>query len=60
MRRDLQQLAQMGQLVRFHGGVRAGATSENITYQQRESHNAAGNARIAQVIDTAQISLNFL
>ena len=50
MRRDLQQLAQMGQLVRFHGGVRAGATSENITYQQRESHNAAANARIAQLL----------
>lgn len=50
VRRDVQQLAQVGQLVRFHGGVRAGATAENITYQQRESHNAAAKARIAQSV----------
>lgn len=52
VRRDVQQLAQIGQLVRFHGGVRAGATAtaENITYQQRESLNASAKAQIARAV----------
>jgi DeoR family glycerol-3-phosphate regulon repressor len=50
VRRDVQQLAQTGQLVRFHGGVRAGATAENITYQQRETLNADAKTRIARVV----------
>lgn len=50
VRRDVQHLAQRGQLERFHGGVRASATAANITYQQRESHNAAAKARIAQAV----------
>jgi DeoR family transcriptional regulator, glycerol-3-phosphate regulon repressor len=50
VRRDVQQLAQIGQLVRFHGGVRAGATAENITYQQRESLNADAKTRIARAV----------
>lgn len=50
VRRDVQQLAQSGQLVRFHGGVRAGATASNITYQQRESLNAEAKARIGRAV----------
>ncbi|MBA3771435.1 MAG: DeoR/GlpR transcriptional regulator [Ramlibacter sp.] len=50
VRRDVQQLAQTGQLVRFHGGVRAGATAENITYQQRETLNADAKVRIARAV----------
>lgn len=50
VRRDVQQLAQIGQLVRFHGGVRAGATAENITYQQRETLNAEAKTRIARLV----------
>jgi len=50
VRRDVQQLAQVGQLVRFHGGVRAGATAENITYQQRENLNAEAKARIGRAV----------
>ena len=50
VRRDVQQLAQTGQLVRFHGGVRAGATAENITYQQRSTLNAAAKARIGHAV----------
>lgn len=50
VRRDVQQLAQTGQLVRFHGGVRAGATAENITYQQRETLNAEAKTRIARLV----------
>lgn len=50
VRRDVQQLAQVGQLVRFHGGVRAGATAENITYQQRETLNAEAKSRIARAV----------
>ena len=50
VRRDVQQLAQIGQLVRLHGGVRAGATAENITYQQRETLNADAKLRIARLV----------
>jgi DeoR family transcriptional regulator, glycerol-3-phosphate regulon repressor len=50
VRRDVQQLAQIGQLVRFHGGVRAGATAENITYQQRENLNADAKTRIGRAV----------
>jgi DeoR family glycerol-3-phosphate regulon repressor len=50
----VQKLAQSGQLVRFHGGVRAGATVVNITYQQRESLNDVAKARIARAV-AAQI-----
>lgn len=54
VRRDVQKLAQSGQLVRFHGGVRAGATVVNFTYQQRESLNDVAKARIARAV-AAQI-----
>lgn len=50
VRRDVQQLAQSGQLMRFHGGVRAGATAANITYQQRESLHAEAKARIGRAV----------
>ena len=50
VRRDVEQLALGGHLLRFHGGVSAGATVENITYQQRQLHNAEGKARIARLV----------
>jgi DeoR family transcriptional regulator, glycerol-3-phosphate regulon repressor len=50
VRRDVQQLAEIGQLVRFHGGVRAGATAENITYQQRENLHADAKTRIGRAV----------
>lgn len=54
VRRDVQKLAQTGQLVRFHGGVRSSANVMNFSYQQRESLNAEAKARIARAI-SAQI-----
>ena len=54
VRRDVQKLAQTGQLVRFHGGVRSGANVMNFSYQQRESLNAEAKARIARAV-SAQI-----
>ena len=50
VRRDVQQLALTGQLMRFHGGVRASATAANITYQQRETLNAQAKARIGRAV----------
>lgn len=50
VRRDVKQLAQAGQLVRFHGGVRPGATASNLAYQQRESLHADAKARIAKAV----------
>jgi DeoR family glycerol-3-phosphate regulon repressor len=50
VRRDVQQLSDAGHLVRFHGGVRAAATTENIDYQQRATLNAAAKARIARAV----------
>lgn len=51
VRRDVQRLADEGLLARFHGGVRVpSSTTENLAYQQRESLNAGGKARIAQAV----------
>ena len=51
VRRDVQRLADAGLLLRFHGGVRAPAsTTENIAHPQRETLNAAGKARIARAV----------
>lgn len=51
VRRDVQHLAELGLLVRFHGGVRVPtSTTENLAHQQRESLNAEGKARIARAI----------
>lgn len=54
VRRDVQRLAEAGQLTRFHGGVRVpSSTTENIGHQQRETLNADGKARIARCIAAA-------
>jgi DeoR family glycerol-3-phosphate regulon repressor len=51
VRRDVQRLADDGLLTRFHGGVRVpSSTVENIGYQQRETLNAEGKARIAHAV----------
>lgn len=51
VRRDVQRLADEGLLTRFHGGVRVpSSTTENIGYQQRETLNAEGKARIARAV----------
>ena len=51
VRRDVQRLAEQGLLTRFHGGVRVpGSTVENLAYQQRETLNAEGKARIARAV----------
>ena len=48
VRRDVQRLAEVGLLTRFHGGVRVpSSTIENLAHQQRERLNADGKARIA-------------
>lgn len=54
VRRDVQRLAEAGQLTRFHGGVRApGSTIENIGHRQRETLHAQGKARIARCVAAA-------
>ena len=54
VRRDVQKMADMGLLVRFHGGVRMpSATVENIAHPQRQTMHAEGKARIAQAIAAA-------
>ena len=51
VRRDVKLLADAGLLARFHGGVRVpSSTIENIGYQQRETLNAEGKARIAEAV----------
>ena len=51
VRRDVQRLDEAGLLTRFHGGVRTlHSTVKNLAYQQRESLNATGKARIACAI----------
>lgn len=50
VRRDVQQLALTGQLLRFHGGVTARATAANITYQQRETLNSEAKSRIGRAV----------
>jgi DeoR family glycerol-3-phosphate regulon repressor len=54
VRRDLALLAEAGLLVRFHGGVRAPAsTIENIAYRQRQQLNAPAKQRIARAVARA-------
>jgi DeoR family transcriptional regulator, glycerol-3-phosphate regulon repressor len=54
VRRDVQRLADEGQLARFHGGVRVpGSTVENIAHKQRENLNAQGKLRIALAVAAA-------
>jgi DeoR family glycerol-3-phosphate regulon repressor len=51
VRRDVQRLADIGFLTRFHGGVRVPSSAvENIGRQQRENLNKAGKQRIARAI----------
>jgi DeoR family glycerol-3-phosphate regulon repressor len=50
IRRDVQQLADAGLLVRFRGGVRASGTTENITYQQRQTLHSDAKERIARAV----------
>jgi DeoR family transcriptional regulator, glycerol-3-phosphate regulon repressor len=54
VRRDVQRLADEGQLARFHGGVRVpGSTVENLAHQQREVLHALGKAHIARAVAAA-------
>ncbi|MBD7959978.1 MAG: DeoR/GlpR transcriptional regulator [Comamonas sp.] len=54
VRRDIQKLAEMGLLVRFHGGVRMpSATVENIAHPRRQTMHAEGKTRIAKAIAQA-------
>lgn len=54
VRRDIQKLAEMGLLVRFHGGVRMpSATVENIAHPRRQTMHAEGKTRIARAIAQA-------
>lgn len=54
VRRDLKRMAEEGLLARFHGGVRAPAsTTENIAYRQRQLLNAQAKQRIAQAVAKA-------
>ena len=51
VRRDVQRMAETGQLTRFHGGVRLpSSTTENMGHQQRVSLNAEAKSRIARNI----------
>ena len=54
VRRDIQKLAEMGLLVRFHGGVRMpSATVENIAHPRPQTMHAEGKTRIAKAIAQA-------
>jgi len=54
VRRDIQRLADAGQLTRFHGGVRTpSSTTENIGHQQRISLNSEAKMRIARRVAAA-------
>ena len=50
VRRDVNQLALSGAVLRFHGGVRAGTNIANVTYQQRQRLNAQAKAHIARAV----------
>lgn len=54
VRRDVQRLADKGQVTRFHGGVRVpSSTTENIGHQQRVNLNAEAKLRIARSVAAA-------
>ena len=50
VRRDVRRLADAGLLMRFHGGVRLPATTENIAYRQRRALHADAKQQIARAI----------
>lgn len=54
VRRDVRQLSEAGQLLRFHGGVRLpGSTTENIAYRQRQQLNDGAKRGIARALAAA-------
>lgn len=54
VRRDVQRMAELHLLTRFHGGVRVpSSTTENIAHTQRENLHADGKSRIARAIAQA-------
>lgn len=54
VRRDVRQLADAGQLQRFHGGVRLPAsTTENIAYRQRQQLNEQAKRDIGRAVAAA-------
>lgn len=54
VRRDVQRMAETGQLTRFHGGVRVpSSTTENIGHQQRVNLNSEAKTRIARSVAAA-------
>jgi DeoR family glycerol-3-phosphate regulon repressor len=54
VRRDVKQLAEIGILTRYHGGVRLPAsTTENITYLKRRQLNEEAKRAIAQTVAKA-------
>jgi DeoR family glycerol-3-phosphate regulon repressor len=54
VRRDVQRLADHGQLTRFHGGVRVpSSTTENLGHQQRVNLNSQAKSRIARCVAAA-------
>jgi DeoR family glycerol-3-phosphate regulon repressor len=54
VRRDVTQLAQAHLVQRYHGGVRAPAsTTENLAHAQREALNASGKQRLAKAVAQA-------
>jgi DeoR family glycerol-3-phosphate regulon repressor len=54
VRRDVQRLADAGELTRFHGGVRVpSSTTENIGHHQRINLNAEAKMRIARRVAAA-------
>lgn len=54
VRRDVKLLTAAGLLSRFHGGVRAPAsTTENLAYLQRQAMNAEGKQRLARAAAAA-------
>lgn len=54
VRRDVRQLAELGAVVRYHGGVRSPAsTTENIGYHHRQSLNEEAKNAIAKEVAKA-------
>jgi len=54
VRRDVQRMAETGQLTRFHGGVRAtSSTIENLGHQLRVNLNSDAKTRIARSVAAA-------
>ena len=51
VRRDVQKLADSGELTRFHGGVRAGdSTTRNTAYRERQGAHSEAKRRMARQV----------